>query len=432
MKKLLSLITALVLSISLYAQNDADINRLLLHNNDGSTLGYIIDRVDSLTFASVEGEVAADMELLSYDVDKVNLRITRTASCMGFKIAIVPSIQIASMSEAYLPIFIDNKSTEVYYQDIEEAEMSNIELEAGSDYTILTVGIDMYNVLCDVRKVEFTTEGENVVGDPYVEIEIIENNHYDFTAKFTPNEYVSKYSVLSAEAGTLVSQYQMFASMFGWANMGQMIESWGAPLEGTDQFKWTNMAPNTEYDILVQAWDNEGTMVPTYQTYTFTSKSLGGDGVAEVTITLGEYKLADWGGEMLPSQFITFTPNDQTSAYRIGVYLAEIYDPEAEVIKQELCSDPDSEIPVAGWYQYQEITTDYQINPGVEAVAIAAAKNVEGEWGPVTEYRFTTPAKMPTASTSNVIKERKLNNIEDVKGTVPSIKQKGQLRLISK
>jgi hypothetical protein len=52
-------------------------------------------------------------------------------------------------------------------------------------------------------------------------------------------------------------------------------------------------------------------------------------------------------------------------------------------------------MPTDGWFQYETLTTDYQINPGLKCVAIAAAKNSLGEWGPVTELYFTTPDNVP-------------------------------------
>ena len=217
----------------------------------------------------------------------------------------------------------------------------------------------------------------------------------------------------------------MFAPMFGFSNIGQMIETWGVPYADESSFKWTKLAPGTVYEIFIQARDNDSVMAP-YQVFEVTTEPLGGEGTAEVTITLGEYKLADWWGEMLPSQFITFSPNDQVSAYRFGVYLAEEYDSENESIKQELCSEPP--MPMANWFFYEEVTTDYQINPNTECVAIAAAKNINGEWGPITEVRFTTPADMPSKSASKTIKERKLSK-NNSKGIVPV---KNQLRLTSK
>ncbi len=422
MKKILLVIAALLLSCGLYAQN-TEINRLLLHGS--STKGFIINNVDSLTFATVEGEVAADIELLSYDLETLTVAITRTASCEGFKIAFEPTVSIASMSDQHLAEYIDNNENEIYYQDFTGATMSGIEILPSTEYTIITVGIDTYGVLCDIRKVEFTSPAETILGTPEVTTEIVELNKFDFTLKFTPNEDVSKYSVVAGAKGEMQSQYETFAPAFGFSNIGQMIEMWGASFTAENSFQWTGMAPGTEYEVFIQAWDKNDKMTP-YQVFELTTLSLGGEGTAEVAITLGEYKLADWWGEMLPSQFVTFTPNDQASAYRFGVYLAEAYDPYAEVIKQDLCSEPP--VPMPNWFFYEEVNTDYQINPNTEFVVIAAAKNIKGEWGPISEVRHTTPADMPSKSASKTIKERKLTK-NNSKGTAPV---KSQLKLTSK
>lgn len=422
MKKILLVIAALLLSCGLYAQN-TEINRLLVHSNT-DTKGYILNYVDSLTFANVEGEVAANIELIDYDLEKLTVAVTRTPSCEGFKIALEPTVKIANMSDEYLATYINEQESYVYNQDFTNAEMSGIEILPSTEYTIMTVGIDVYGVLCDIKKVEFTSPAAPILGNPEVAIEIVEVNQFDFTVKFTPNEDVSKYSYVAGAKGEMQSQYEMFAPMFGFSNIGQMIETWGVPYADESSFKWTKLAPGTVYEIFIQARDNDSVMAP-HQVFEVTTEPLGGEGTAEVTITLGEYKLADWWGEMLPSQFITFTPNDQVSAYRFSVYTAEQYDPESEAIKQELCSEPP--MPTPNWFFYEEITTDYQINPNTECVAIAAAKNINGEWGAVTEVRFTTPADMPSKSASKTIKERKLNT--NSKGTVPV---KSQIRLISK
>lgn len=425
MKKILFIISALLLSCGLFAQN-TEINRVLLHQNDGNTKAFILNNVDSLTFANVKGEVAANIELKSFDLEKITIGITRTTACEGFKIAFVSTVQIASMSDQQLAAYIDKMEDNIYYQDFENAEMSGIEILPDTEYTVMTVGIDKYGVLCDVRKVDFTSPATTIVGNPEVTAELVEANLYDFTVKFTPNEDVSKYNVLAGEKGTLEEQYNQFAPMFGFNNIGEMVVMWGVEFTDANTFQWTSMTPGTEYEVLIQAFDAEGNMAP-YQTFSLRTQDLGGEGTAEVAITLGDYKLADWGGEMLPSQFITYTPNDQASAYRFGVYLTSEYDSNAEIIKQDLCSEPP--MPMTGWFQYKPITTDYQINPNTDCVVIAAAKNINGEWGPVTELRFTTPAEMPAKSDSKTIKKRQLTT-NNVKGTVPTVKN--QIKLISK
>ena len=425
MKKILLFITALLFGCGLYAQNSG-INRILLHQNDGNVKGFIINNVDSLTFAKVEGEVAANIELKDYSLEMITLAITRTPSCVAFKILLEPTVQIASMSDQQLATYIDSNEHAIYYQDFTNAEMTGVEISPSTEYTIATVGFDEYGVLCDVKKVEFTSPDVTIVGNPQVTAEIVETNLFDFSIKFTPNEYVSKFSVVVGAIGEIQQQYEMFAPMFGFSNFGQMIEMWGVSYTTEATHTWTDMNPGTEYEVFIQAFDANGNM-PEYTLFKVTTDPLGGEGTAEVAITLGEYKLADWGGEMLPSQFITFTPNDQASAYRVSVYLAEEYDKEAEAIKQELCSEPP--MPMVGWYLFEEITTDYQINPNTECVAIAAAKNINGEWGPVTELRFTTPANMPSKSASKTISKRQLKT-NNSKGTVPAVKN--QIRLISK
>lgn len=433
MRKLLLLVTALFLTLSIYAQSSETPNRLLIHEGY-NTKGYVIEKVDSLTFATVQGEVAADIELLSFDLEKVALSITRTPSCVGFKIGIEGSVIIASLSDDQIAQYINNQSENIYYQDFESAELSGIELQAGTEYSIITVGIDEYGVLCDIRRVDFTTEDPNIVGDPHVEAELVEANLYDFTVGFTPNQYVSRYYVVAGEKGLLQQQYEQFAPMFGFTNIGEMITMWGIERTGKTSNQWTQMAPNTEYEVYIQAYDAEGNMAP-YQIFELSTQSLGGEGIAEVAITLGEYKLMEWYDDqgnpvMLPSQFITFTPNDQSSAYRLGVYLEREYDQYEDEIKQDLQSE--NTMNMVGWFQYEELTTDFQIDPNTACVAVASAKNVNGEWGPITEFRFTTPEEAPTRSNSGNISARQFSNSTRTTGTIPSFKQKGQLRLISK
>lgn len=53
---------------------------------------------------------------------------------------------------------------------------------------------------------------------------------------------------------------------------------------------------------------------------------------------------------------------------------------------------------MAKWFFYEPVTTDFQIDPNTEAVAIAAAKNANGEWGTICVKRFTTPAATAPAT----------------------------------
>lgn len=433
MKKTFLAIISLIFCTTVFAQTDA-INRVLLHKADGTYQGYKLEQVDSLTFATVEGDVAADITIDEFTLDKAVVTITRTESCLSFKLSCLPAVKANSYSDEYLAQYIDQEMSGSYYEDFVRGEMTGMTFEPNTDYVIATVGIDELGVLCDVRRASFTSPSLPLVGDPKVEYEVTDTQLTSFTVKFTPNSDVSKFSVLAGEKGTIESQFEMFAPMFGYVNMGQMIEGWGVQYTEENSFTWSDMAPNTTFEVYIQAWDLEGTMAP-YQMFELSTLALGGEGTAEVAIELGDYILADWWGEMLPSQFITFTPNDQASCYRMAVYTAEVYDADAEAIKADLCSDP--WMPTTGWFQYEALTTDYQINPTTECVAIAAAKNVNGEWGPVTELRFTTPETtsdevQPAAAPSKVIGKRNLTPVNTNLGKLPAVKNSNAVRLIAK
>ncbi len=431
MKKFILAVLSSIMCLSLFAQETTDVNRLIMYEKSGNFKGYILDKVDYIEFDKIDGEVAADVVVSEVSLDKVIVSVTRTLDCEAFKLSCFPSARIAMYGDDVLASLVDDDSEYIYDKDFEAAEMAGMEFEPSTDYTIVTVGIDAYGVLCDVRKVEFTTPSMPLVGDPQVEIIEVDVQQYQYTFTFKPNADVSKFSFVTGEKGQLQSQYEMFAPMFGFSNMGQMIEAWGISSTADTTYTWTNMSPGTEYEILVQAWDAAGTMAP-YQTYALTTTTLGGDGVAEVEITLGDYVMADWGGEMLPSQFITYTPNDQSSAYRFSVYMAENYDVDADAIKAELCSEPP--MPMTGWFFYDAITTDYQINPNTECVVIAAAKNAKGEWGPVNEVRFTTPAEAVAdmSPSKNIAKRAIKVNKASQPGTIPAVPSQGKVMLMGK
>lgn len=429
MKKVLFTIFSLILCIGAFAQQEQDPNRMIIHYNQWSYKAFNLEVVDSITFANVEGEIAADIELFEYSLENAFIGVTRTNGCEGFKLTVAPTLRVKNFDDATLASFIDQSSANIYYQDFERAELSGMTFEPNTDYTIATVGMDRYGVLCDVRRVEFTAPSKELIGNPGVAAEILDAQAYEFTIKFTPNADVSTYSYVSGEKGTMQQQLEMFGPMMGFSNMGQLIEGWGIAKTAESTFTWTNMNPGTTYEIFIQARDANGTMAP-YQVIEVSTTQLGGDGLAEVTITLGDYTLCDWGGELLPSQFIKFTPNENVGAYRFGVYYATDYDENVELIKQDLCSEPP--MPMTGWFFYEEIETDYQIDPNTECVVIAAGKNAKDEWGPITEVRFTTPAEVPAGyAPTGYIKARNVAKPASTAGRVPLIKS-NQLQLIAK
>lgn len=405
MKKIvLSLITCLAFALSAFAQQPAEPNRILVHQMTGPS-GYILDRVDSLTFARVEGEVKAEIEITEATCDLLKVSVLRTEACIGFKINVVPATIAAQFTDDLQVIhYLNRINSPTYYNDFTNGELTGIQLNPDSKYIAYTVGIDSYGIEDGVCKAEFSTPAPEIIGNPEVSIEIVEQTLKTFKISVKPNEHVNKYYCVAGEKGSMQQQYEQFGPMFGFTNFEQMIKMWGLEREGTDEVEWKDMAPNTVYEVFIVCSDENDNLAP-HQVFEVSTLALGGPGEALVSIKLGEYKLTDWGTadepKMLPSQFIKFTPNDQASCYRMGVYKASIYDTiDKEMLWNELRSDPP--MPMAYWFFYEEMETDYQIDPSTEAVAIAAAKNIDGKWGDVTELRFTTPAEADPANAASL------------------------------
>lgn len=408
MKKIAILMASVVLGASAYAQTSSEPNRLFVNDNGGIKTGYVLERITDLSFARVEGDVKAEVQIHEVTDKDLTVSITRTEGCQAFKLDVLPR-SIAGMltNDAAMINYINTqRKPGTFYEDFVRGNLSGIELLPGGEYTVVTVGIDQYGCEVGVCRENFNAPSVPVVGNPTVKATLKEATMYSYTVEFEPNSDVSTYYTVAGEKGTMQGQYEQFGPMFGFTSFNDMIMSWGIAKSGVTTTTWDNEAPNTDYEIFIVALDKNGNPAP-YQVFEVSTLSKGGHGEAKVDITLGAYKLEDWNGEMKPSQYMTFTPNDQASCYRFSVYMEDIYDENEAVIKEDLCSDPP--MPTAYWFFYEPMTTDYQIDPGKKCVAVGAAKNADGEWGEVTVLRFTTPesvAGVQSAGSNKIMSRR--------------------------
>ncbi len=380
-------------SLSVFSQGNA--NRLLIHESSQNIKGFLAERVDSITFARIEGRVAADTKILEVTLDMIKVEILRTPDCVGFKLVCLPqNIANQLTDDATTAAYVDQKTNDIYYQDFTAGELTGVETESNSEYALITVGMDRFGIPCGISKATFKTPKRPLIGNPKVATTVTVKQR-EFSASFVPNKDTGGYAAVAGEKGIMLQQYEQFGPMMGFHNFGDLVKSWGTNHTEAASFTWDQMSPNTEYEIFVQAWDVEGTYADV-DTILVKTEMMGGTGAATVDITLGEYKMMNWDDEMKPSQFITFTPNDQASCYRMGVYRANIYDGDPTGVQSEIKMDPP--MPMVNWFQYEPIETDFQIDPNTECVAVAAAKNGEGIWGECTILRFTTPQQVSGVS----------------------------------
>lgn len=397
MKKLLSTIIMGIIGItSLFAQTNP--NRVIITDKTGNSKGFLAERIDSIWFDKIEGRIAAEIEFFGIKSgstgDTVSLAITRTEGCEAFRIDCLTKSRADMLtSEDAMASYIDNSDAEYYWQDFTNADMTGYELTPDVEYSIITVGYDKYGIACGAERVDFRAPKKELVGDCSISYNIDEVTSDKITISFTPGSGVAGYAACSYPAGTAEEQFAMMGGMFGFTTLGDMIKAFGFNNTGAATNTWENMDPGTDYEIYVQAWDVNGTyadmvIIPV------TTKRLGGEGVAEMEITIGNF-----GGNATDGywQIVTYTPNDQTSMHRDIIIEKEGYESEwteermIEFLKTDNPMDP-------YWNQFGVDEAYWNVDPETEYIAFSIAQNINGEWGPLASKSFKTPAAPAAAS----------------------------------
>ena len=409
-----------------FAQTNPE--RVIITTTTGQQIGALADRVVDIQFPSIEGRVACDTEILSLNEDgSLTVNMTRTEACQSVKLTVMADGDKSWYRGDRMVEYVDKYGSQAYYQDFSGATLSGIETKPGVKYWVITLGYDIYNIPCEIAEAEFTVPTAELEGNPQVTTTVTGTTKDSFSLHFEPNEDCSEYFVLAGETGTLASQYNMFAAWMGFSCFEDMIAGWGLDYTEAEDYTYKNMAPGTEYEVFVLPLDLNGTYGQ-YETILVSTDSQGGDGEAKVDVSLGAYEMTDgwWDNDAQdyvskPSQMITFTPNDQCESYRYAVVRKEFYEEDKEGWDAEVAQDCDPAMPIVNWYQYESLTTDFQIDPETDYVVLTAGKNAKGEWGAVEARYYTTPKLDVASAPSKKIVERKKvsQKMTDKKGVAP-------------
>lgn len=401
MKKFYSLFILALFSVTVLAQSNP--NRLIVRDKQGMIKGFLAERIDSIFFVKEEGRVAADMQIESYNAsDKsVTVSITRTPVCEAFRIVCLPTNTASQLkTDAAIANYIESQGGQMYYEDFTKGKLTGLELQDDTKYTLLTMGYDKYGIACSSSRAEFSTPRKPLVGNPSVAWSVKSVGTDNVTLSMKPNSDVKAYAICIFEKGEAESQFEQWGAFFGFANMGDMIKQFSQK-EYTTNYEntWTGLTPGTDYEVYIQAWDKNGTYADMIIA-PVTTKAQGGTGVAEISISIG-----DFGGDATNGyyQYVTFTPNDQVSLFRGMLIEKKTFESDAwgeekltEYLKKDNPQDP-------YWDMYKTNTDRWNVNPSTDYYAFAIGKNLNGEWGPLTRQSFSTPASAPAKAKANAI-----------------------------
>ena len=227
---------------------------------------------------------------------------------------------------------------------------------------------------------------------PSVDYNVDEVGTDFITITFTPNADAAGYAICLFEAGTAEQQFAMFGPWMGFQTMGDMIKAWGITYTAEAQYTWRNQSPGKAYEIYVQCWgadnvDADMIIIPV------TTKKLGGEGLAEMTIEIG-----DFGGdeEYGYYQWVTYTPNENVSLHRDIIITRDAYESEEWGEENLLNFLKADDLFNPYWDQYGVDEAQWNAEPGTDYIAFSIGKNSLDEWGPLASVEFTTPSVGPS------------------------------------
>ncbi len=434
MKKTFTILALALATLTASAQTETTPNRMLVTSTSGSVTGYAIDKVDSISFATVEGEVKAEVAYQKYatgDADTIWVSVQRTPAASAFSIAVLPTNTANRYNtDDIIARYMEMMNSPKFYQDFSSGQLTGFDsrFAANTSYTIVTMAYDEYGVACQASRADFTTPKKPTVGTPTVTYTLDSIGATAVKMTVTPNADTKAFYWCQFEKGAAQSQFEQWGPMMGFNNIEEMVKSFSWYSYSTEQVKtWDGLSPNTDYEIYVLPVDVDGNfgdivVIP------FTTAKLGGEGVANVDITIGEF-----GGNATDGyyQYITFTPNDQTGLYHAMVMTKEYFDTNYtdETIMDVLKSDTNPFNPYdTYWNLYGTDNNAWGLDLSTSYYALAMAKNANDEWSPLIKKEFTTPASATRAAASAkapAVSQRIAAAKTNVHGVAPMVKAAG-------
>ena len=217
---------------------------------------------------------------------------------------------------------------------------------------------------------EYECGEEPETAEPIIDITVGEVTYTTVEATFTPvGECASYIILLSTEA-----EMQQWITWMG-ASLEQLIESWGGKKTGTAKSTWNKLVPNTEYTLYALSKDAEGNTIQ-LDTKKVSTAILGGEGISVIDL---QVKVTS-----NTSVFVTATPNEETAEYHY-ILIEKLYADSigADSTMSIIYADPYALYLVDEWEWID-------LRPETEYLAIAQGKNVKGEWGEITKVEFVT------------------------------------------
>ena len=122
-------ILTIALALGAMTAQAGEPNRMIVYPADGPQSGaFMIERVDRIEFATVEGEVAADVKILSTSETELKVDVTRTADCQSYLFDVIPGVMAHQLESnpAGAATYMRSMGAKTYYEDFAGGSLTGI------------------------------------------------------------------------------------------------------------------------------------------------------------------------------------------------------------------------------------------------------------------------------------------------------------------
>ena len=246
MKKIFSFLLVLfaLVSSGITAQNA---NRMIVVNKDGSKTGYVIEDIDSIFFAKVQGTASLNLSIGNVITDNplspmVKASIKKEGMCRSFRYAVVPKYKSDAMfDDADVMKYFNSFVSDYYTEDLNDQVLKNVRVSAGTVNTVLAVAYDEYDVACAVSRADFEVAGD-------FDVQITDVKNIAITLDITPSDENMFYFVRCEEQKKVDNMSDEALFNADKAYFKKMAEDYMSSIE--DVVSWNaQMGSQTDFEL---------------------------------------------------------------------------------------------------------------------------------------------------------------------------------------
>lgn len=381
---------ACVAAASCFSSHAQVRERMVVYPKGGSPVGYWVDHTDSVMFLTDMPDLNASLKITepaTPTVGGMHLEFDFGLDVKKVRVAFPEQFQfrggIDGMTQDQLMDAFSRMESHWVTPNGPKMEFNLTGLQQGYSYYAIFYGQDEYGCPGEVKYVPFEVPKAALVGNPKVKVEFTNIGSTSLKIKFTPNDDVLGYFYLVMPVDD--PNREMLMQMMGIPDLKHYVTIFGVdfdtkkPHVGEEEKEIKDLASGTEHGVYLVVVDKNGQYSEVSDSDRATTKVLGTDKKANITLTLKE-KTAN------SAKFVC-KPDENTTVYRVAVLEKAKYN--REVIENAFKETPDEDMNLPLFAEEKTLNAN-GLTPNTDHIVVAMPRNLKKEWGDLVTLEFKT------------------------------------------